>query len=77
MIESLRSEAVTREGPVWVYSVEKLPRPIKPENAEALESLEFERAEGPATSDDISPQLIVAPHGARLSLVFSHNLIYV
>jgi hypothetical protein len=37
-----------------VYSVEKLLGRILLENARALESLEFERAEGPAIFDDIS-----------------------
>jgi hypothetical protein len=46
------------------------------ENAKALESLKIERAEGARHFDDISPQSIVARHGARLSLVFSRNMIY-
>jgi len=59
-----------------VYTVEKLLGRISLENARALESLKFERAEGPAIFDDISPQSIVARQSARLCLVFSHNMIY-
>jgi hypothetical protein len=57
------------------YSVEKLRGRILLENAKALESLEFERAEGPAIFDDISPQSIVARQSACLCLVFNHNMI--
>jgi hypothetical protein len=59
------------------YSVEKLLRRILLENARALESLNFERAEGPAIFDDVSPQSIVVRQGTRLCLVFSHNMICV
>jgi hypothetical protein len=62
--------------PVSTYSVEKLLGRILLQNAKALESLKFERVEGPAIFEDISPQLIVVRQGARLSLVFSHNMIY-
>jgi hypothetical protein len=47
------------------YSVEKLPRRFSLENAKALESLKFERADGPAISDDISSQPIVVRQDAR------------
>jgi hypothetical protein len=59
------------------YSVEKLLGRILLENAGALESLKFERAEGPAIFDDLWPQSIVVRQSARLCLVFSHNVIYV
>ena len=42
-----------RQRPLRVYSVEKLRGRILLENAKALESLQFEGAEGPALSDDI------------------------
>jgi hypothetical protein len=64
------------ELPQLAYSVEKLLGRILLEKAKALESLKFEQAEGPAIFDDISPQSIVVRQGARLSLVFSHKMIY-
>ena len=57
------------------YSVETLRGRFLLENTKALESLEFERAEGPAIFDDISPKSILVRQSARLCLVLSHNMI--
>jgi hypothetical protein len=70
------SGAASADRPEGVYSVEKLRGRILLKNAKALESLIFEGAEGSAISDDISSQSIVGRQGVRLSLVFSHHLIY-
>jgi hypothetical protein len=67
---------VLGECSLSTYSVEKLLGRILLQNAKALESLKFERAEGAAIFEDISPQSIVVRQSARLSLVFSHNMIY-
>jgi hypothetical protein len=65
-----------RQRVLPTYSVEKLLGRNLLQNAKALESLKFEKAEGPVIFEDISPQSIVVRQGARLSLVFSHNMIY-
>jgi hypothetical protein len=68
--------ALHSDGPLPAYSVENLGGRILLENAKALERLKLERAEGSAISDDISSQSIVVRQGARLSLVFGRNFIY-
>jgi hypothetical protein len=68
--------ATIRERQQPSYSVEKLFGGNLLENAKALESLKFERAEGPAIFADISPQSIVVRQSAGLCLIFSHNMIY-
>jgi hypothetical protein len=51
------------------YSAEILRGRILSENAEALGSLQIEGVKGPALSDDISAQSIVARQSARLRLI--------
>jgi hypothetical protein len=57
------------------YCVEKLHGKIWLKYSRALESLKFERAEGPPTSEDILSQSISKRRTACLCLVFSHKLI--
>jgi|ERR1035438_5930720 hypothetical protein len=62
--------------PVSTYSVEKLHGKIWLKCSRALESLQFARAEGPPTSEDISSQSISKRRTACLCLVFSQKLIH-
>ena len=56
--------------------VEKLHDKIWLKYSKALESLEFERAEGPLVSEDIPAQSISKRQTAYLCLIFSHKLIH-
>ena len=64
------------ERPVLAYSVEKLHDKIWLKYSKALESLEFERAEGPLVSEDIPAQSISKRQTAYLCLILSHKLIH-
>jgi hypothetical protein len=57
------------------YSVEKLHGKILLKYSRALETLKFERAEGPLDSGEISPQSISIRQTGCLCLVFRHKLI--